>query len=255
MVAYIKTLLDVLRAGDARALTLGSAPGESDGGRSPRGAQAFEKLECFKCHGQAGRGDGTSAPTLKDDCGPSRSAPPTSREAWLFNGGRTVEEIYARLRTGLDGTPMPSFSDAIESEGDHRRAALARRAVRAEPLARGAARGARGDSRQARDRALPAGPDDSAWARGRGVLRSAGRPDRAEPRWFAPTRGRRLGAGDARRAAARPAGEVDDPSKSPDPRGRNGWIGSARRSADDDTTALAHGPGPAACPVPAQTLR
>src|SRR6185503_12710661 len=29
------------------------------------------------------------------------------------NGGGTVEDIYRRLRTGLDGTPMPTFNDMI----------------------------------------------------------------------------------------------------------------------------------------------
>src|SRR3989337_1657010 len=54
------------------------------------------------------------SPTLKDDWDqPIRPADLT--QSWNFNGGSTVEQIYARLRTGLDGTPMPSFSDAIDA--------------------------------------------------------------------------------------------------------------------------------------------
>ena len=34
---------------------------------------------------------------------------------WTFNGGSSVEDIYRRLRTGLDGTPMPSFSDLLDA--------------------------------------------------------------------------------------------------------------------------------------------
>ena len=34
---------------------------------------------------------------------------------WTFNGGSSVEDIYWRLRTGLDGTPMPSFSDLLDA--------------------------------------------------------------------------------------------------------------------------------------------
>jgi mono/diheme cytochrome c family protein len=106
--------LEVLRIGQPELMTLGSPPGESAEGLA-EGRQAFEKLECFKCHGQAGRGDGQSAPTLKDDADfPIRAADLT--ESWHFNGGADVAGIYARLRTGLDGTPMPSFSDAIESQ-------------------------------------------------------------------------------------------------------------------------------------------
>jgi DMSO reductase family type II enzyme heme b subunit len=35
---------------------------------------------------------------------------------WRFRGGGTVEDIYHRLRTGLDGTPMPSFSDLLDQK-------------------------------------------------------------------------------------------------------------------------------------------
>jgi mono/diheme cytochrome c family protein len=34
-------------------------------------------------------------------------------ENWLFNGGGEVEDIYRRLLTGLDGTPMPSLADVV----------------------------------------------------------------------------------------------------------------------------------------------
>ena len=65
--------------------------------------------------GQQGRGDGNSAPTLKDDWDhPIRAADLSA--SWKFRGGSTVEEIYARLKTGLDGTPMPSFQEAIENK-------------------------------------------------------------------------------------------------------------------------------------------
>jgi DMSO reductase family type II enzyme heme b subunit len=75
----------------------------------------YDSIGCYKCHGAAGRGDGKSAPTLKDDNGlPMFAADLTM--GWLFNGGYTPEEIYKRLRTGLDGTPMPSFSDLLDQK-------------------------------------------------------------------------------------------------------------------------------------------
>jgi mono/diheme cytochrome c family protein len=79
------------------------------------GRETYEKIECWKCHGRGGRGDGTSAPTLEDEDGlPIRAADLT--EGWHFNGGSSVEAIYTRFRTGMNGTPMPSFSDLIEAE-------------------------------------------------------------------------------------------------------------------------------------------
>ena len=79
------------------------------------GRAQYDAIECWKCHGDQGRGEGQSSPTLGDNKDfPIRAADLT--ENWLFNGGGTVEDIYARLRTGLDGTPMPNFSDLIDAE-------------------------------------------------------------------------------------------------------------------------------------------
>ena len=82
-----------------------------------RGKEMFEAIECNKCHGNAGRGDGPSAPELKDDWGnPIRPANLT--KPWTFRGGGSVREIAARLVTGLMGTPMPSFIDSVEKPED-----------------------------------------------------------------------------------------------------------------------------------------
>lgn len=79
-----------------------------------RGREVYETIvECWRCHGQEGRGDGESAATLSDDAGfPIFAADLTAN--WTFNGGGSVEEIYRVLRTGLDGTPMPAFSEIAD---------------------------------------------------------------------------------------------------------------------------------------------
>lgn len=114
VIEYIKTFSPFFEDGAPPAVELGSDPG---GGAEAieSGRQAFQTLECFKCHGEAGRGDGPSAPTLEDWRGlPIRAA--DLSEPWLFNGGGSVEAMYARMLTGLDGTPMPAYSDAVASE-------------------------------------------------------------------------------------------------------------------------------------------
>jgi len=77
------------------------------------GSQLFQKMECWKCHGQAGRGDGPSASTLTDSKDqPIR--PYNFAEGSRFKCGETNEDLYRIFITGLDGTPMPSFADVIK---------------------------------------------------------------------------------------------------------------------------------------------
>ena len=74
------------------------------------GKKLYEETGCIKCHGTLGRGDGPSAPTLKDDWGhPIR--PADLAQSWTFRGGSTREDIFRSMSTGLNGTPMPGFSD------------------------------------------------------------------------------------------------------------------------------------------------
>ena len=76
------------------------------------GKKLYEENGCLKCHGNLGRGDGPSAPTLVDDFGhPIRVADLSQR--WTFRGGPTREDIFRTMTTGLNGTPMPSFADAL----------------------------------------------------------------------------------------------------------------------------------------------
>lgn len=80
------------------------------------GAELFQKLECWKCHGQQGRGDGPSAATLTD----SKDNPirpynfAAGGDDSRFKCGATNQDVYRIFMTGLDGTPMPSFADVIQ---------------------------------------------------------------------------------------------------------------------------------------------
>jgi cytochrome c oxidase cbb3-type subunit I/II len=80
------------------------------------GAELFQKMECWKCHGQQGRGDGPSAPTLTD----SKDNPirpynfAVGGDDSRFKCGVTNQDLYRIFMTGLDGTPMPSFADVIQ---------------------------------------------------------------------------------------------------------------------------------------------
>ncbi|HMG18852.1 MAG TPA: c-type cytochrome, partial [Gemmatimonadales bacterium] len=118
VVAYLKTFSTFFADTTIRPqpLQFGRAPGGGSGAEALRvGRQFYDSIGCRKCHGDQGRGDGPSAPTLKDDAGRPVFAADLA-ESWRFNGGETVEAIYHRLRTGLDGTPMPSFSDLLDQK-------------------------------------------------------------------------------------------------------------------------------------------
>ncbi len=79
------------------------------------GGELFQKMECWKCHGQEGRGDGPSASTLTDSNDqPIRPYNFTSDNR--SKCGKTNADLYKIFMTGLDGTPMPSFADVVKPE-------------------------------------------------------------------------------------------------------------------------------------------
>jgi cytochrome c oxidase cbb3-type subunit 2 len=87
-----------------------AAPAETASG-TQRGRNVFLLMRCWQCHGLGGKGDGASNATLTDDKGnPIRALNFT--KGYLKGGGRP-EDVYRTLLTGLDGSPMPSFGDAL----------------------------------------------------------------------------------------------------------------------------------------------
>jgi mono/diheme cytochrome c family protein len=81
--------------------------------RLTRGKQLYADAECLACHGEHGRGDGPSAPTLKDNRNLPIAATDLTRPERFKNGARP-EDVYRTLVTGLAGTPMPSYADSLE---------------------------------------------------------------------------------------------------------------------------------------------
>lgn len=216
VVSYIKTLSRFFTTEKApEPIRIGKAPGASEE-RIAEGRRIYDQLECWKCHGKEGRGDGPSAPTQEDDGGqPIR--PANLSQNWRFNGGGAVEDIYMRLRTGLDGTPMPSFSDLIESgiisEDQLWSVAHFVRSLspRKEPVPREVIRA------QLRTDALPQTVDDDVWAEIESAFVPLIGQIIARPRWFAPTvhAVRVQAVHDNRELVLRLS--WDDPSHSPDP--------------------------------------
>jgi len=79
-----------------------------------KGAQLYRDADCGKCHGETGRGDGPSAPEMKDDWGwPTQPSDLTWRP---LKRGSTPEATYLTIATGLSGTPMPSYGDSLDGQ-------------------------------------------------------------------------------------------------------------------------------------------
>jgi mono/diheme cytochrome c family protein len=90
------------------------APPPETPGLLARGAEAYVRAGCPKCHGTSGDGDGPSVPSLRRDGGqPIR---PLSFSHGLFLRGGSLPDLWLTLATGLDGTPMPSYAAVPQDE-------------------------------------------------------------------------------------------------------------------------------------------
>ncbi len=121
VIAYIKTFafefddpeLDPVKNGMVIPLPANPAPynEESIG----KGKEVFDRAKCWECHGKSGRGDGQKSFDRTDDWGfPIRIRNVT--HPWKIKAGSEVEDIYMRFSSGILGTPMPSFVDALNEE-------------------------------------------------------------------------------------------------------------------------------------------
>lgn len=97
------------------------------------GRLAFLSRGCASCHGQDGKGqtDWLSSEFIAaqealpedqrikinyDDWG--HVAPAADLTAGMLHGGRRPIDIYRRIYSGINGTPMPAFSQALAQEPD-----------------------------------------------------------------------------------------------------------------------------------------
>jgi cytochrome c oxidase cbb3-type subunit 2 len=112
VVAYVKTFSRRWRDETPEPGLPISVPPPASSALLAEGRQLYEDSKCWECHGRDGRGDGPSADQLRDDFDlPIR---PTDLTRGQLKGGSSVADVYRALTLGLDGTPMPSFADALD---------------------------------------------------------------------------------------------------------------------------------------------
>jgi len=116
LVAYLKSFSSAFADPDAQRQPIDiPAPPPYTPAGAEAGREVYERTGCAACHGNVGRGDGFSAPTLRDDWGqPIRVADLT--KPWTFRGGGRREDIFRTMSTGFAGTPMPGFHGALPPE-------------------------------------------------------------------------------------------------------------------------------------------
>lgn len=97
---------------DSGRVSVGLEPDYRPDSLVSRGRRLYRESECDSCHGSEGRGDGARADSLEDDAGRT-ILPADLGLAWRYKGGSTSSDIFLRLTTGMDGTPMPSYRETL----------------------------------------------------------------------------------------------------------------------------------------------
>jgi mono/diheme cytochrome c family protein len=77
------------------------------------GRKAFLSKGCSKCHAEDGRGH-MPGNIGKDVWGHTTSA--ADLTSGMLRGGQRPEDIYQRIFSGINGTPMPAFANTLKSE-------------------------------------------------------------------------------------------------------------------------------------------
>lgn len=115
LIAYIKSFSSAFQEEKPAAPVVISPEPASSPESIARGAQLFQSMNCWSCHGKDGRGHGPSAAALTDSSG-NPITPFDFTSGSHFKCGSTDRDMFRDLMTGLDGTPMPSFAAALTAE-------------------------------------------------------------------------------------------------------------------------------------------
>ena len=111
MVAEVLSLWDSAEKAEVHPLT--NQPPFLTADHVAAGREAFLSKGCSKCHGDDGRGM-TKDNIGKDGWGFSTKA--ADLTSGLLHGGSEPLDIYRRIVSGINGTPMPGFKSSLEKE-------------------------------------------------------------------------------------------------------------------------------------------
>lgn len=184
VIFYIKTFYDGFadpQADPYKQVVKMSSKIASSADSIEKGKKIFKEMKCWECHGESGRGNGPNAPKLKDKFRKDPILPFDLTKGWRYKAGNEPQDIYMRFNTGLNGTPMPSFTDSLNDEERWHLAnfvvSLQKKEVKSETVLK--AGHINGE--------LPLDPESDAWNGVEGIdVRLAGQVI-AHPRWENPS--------------------------------------------------------------------
>jgi mono/diheme cytochrome c family protein len=81
------------------------------------GHQLFLQHACNKCHGKFGRGGSMENVDVGVDSWGNKAAA-ADLSSGMFRGGERPIDIYRRISSGINGTPMPSFEKLFQDDPD-----------------------------------------------------------------------------------------------------------------------------------------
>ena len=80
-----------------------------------KGHQIFLTKACNKCHGKYGRGGSMGNVDVGADAWGYKAAA-ADLSSGMFRGGDRFIDIYRRISSGINGTPMPAFGTAFQDD-------------------------------------------------------------------------------------------------------------------------------------------
>lgn len=98
---------------EGEAITVSAQPERTDESIAI-GVAVYDRLDCASCHGPTGWGNGDSSLTLENDAKERVWA--ANLQSGVYKGGADPVQLYQRIANGLDGSPMPSYSEEASPE-------------------------------------------------------------------------------------------------------------------------------------------
>jgi len=117
LVDYVKTFSPSFAEARERK-PMKVAPPPEDRRDVDNGREVYAKLQCAKCHGTDGRGVGPSASSLLDADGRYINTRDFTVAA-SYRTGFNEREITRTMETGMNGTPMPSYTGIVSAKDEY----------------------------------------------------------------------------------------------------------------------------------------